>query len=112
MTATTSAAIQEMTLDPQQTEHQFATDIAVERTRLLFQGSRLPTLLMLLVGLACPLLLWHQQSVPLLALWLAWVVLLVLLRLTQVKAFDDALPSRQAEPYWRRVFLLGAGAWG
>ena len=112
MTATTSAAIQEMTLDPQQTEHQFATDIAVERTRLLFQGSRLPTLLMLLVGLACPLLLWHQQSVPLLALWLAWVVLLVLLRLTQVKAFDDALPSRQAEPYWRRVFLLGAGASG
>ena len=112
MTATTSAAIQEMTLDPHQTEHQFATDIAVERTRLLFQGSRLPTLLMLLVGLACTLLLWHQQSVPLLATWLAWVVLLVLLRLTQVKAFDDALPSRQAEPYWRRVFLLGAGASG
>ena len=61
MTVTTSAVIQEVTLDPRQAERQFATDIAVERTRLLFQGSRLPTMLMLLVGLACSLLLWSQQ---------------------------------------------------
>jgi diguanylate cyclase (GGDEF)-like protein/PAS domain S-box-containing protein len=112
MTATTSAVIQEVTLDPHQAERQFATDIAVERTRLLFQGSRLPTLLMLLVGLACSLLLWNQQGAPMLAAWLGWVVLLVLLRLTQVNAFNEALPSRQAEPYWRRIFLFGAGASG
>ena len=112
MTATTSAVVQEVTLDPHQAERQFATDIAVERTRLLFQGSRLPTLLMLLVGLACSLLLWSQQSAPMLAAWLGWVVLLALLRLTQVNAFNEALPSRQAEPYWRRIFLFGAGASG
>ncbi|MGG2398877.1 EAL domain-containing protein [Pseudomonas sp. SH1-B] len=112
MTATTSAVIQEVTLDPHQAARQFATDIAVERTRLLFQGSRLPTLLMLLVGLACTSLLWQQQSASLLVAWLVWVVLLALLRLTQVKAFNDAPARRQAEPYWRRVFLLGAGASG
>ena len=112
MTATTSAVVQEVTLDPHQAERQFATDIAVERTRLLFQGSRLPTLLMLLVGLACSLLLWSQQSAPMLAAWLGWVVLLALLRLTQVNAFNEALPSRQAEPYWQRIFLFGAGASG
>ncbi|CDM42863.1 GGDEF and EAL domain-containing protein [Ectopseudomonas oleovorans] len=112
MTATTSAEVQEVTLDPHQAERQFATDIAVERTRLLFLGSRLPTLLMLLVGLACSLLLWNQQSALMLAAWLGWVVLLVLLRLTQVNAFNAALPSRQAEPYWRRIFLFGAGASG
>ena len=106
MTATTSAEVQEVTLDPHQAERQFATDIAVERTRLLFLGSRLPTLLMLLVGLACSLLLWNQQSALMLAAWLGWVVLLVLLRLTQVNAFNAALPSRQAEPYWRNIFLF------
>lgn len=112
MTATTSAVVPEVTLEPQLIERQFATDIAVERTRLLYQGSRLPTLLMLLVGLACPLLMWSQQDAPLLAAWLGWMVLLVLLRLTQVNAFHDALPSRQAEPYWHRIFLFGAGASG
>lgn len=112
MTATTSAVLHEVTLDPQLAERQFATDIAVERTRLLYQGSRLPTLLMLLVGLACTLLMWSQQAAPLLAAWLGWMVLLVLLRLTQVNAFHDALPSRQAEPYWHRIFLFGAGASG
>ncbi|RIA19328.1 diguanylate cyclase/phosphodiesterase with PAS/PAC sensor(s) [Ectopseudomonas oleovorans] len=112
MTATPSAVVQEVTLDPQLAERQFATDIAAERTRLLYQGSRLPTMLMLLVGLAGTLLLWDQQSTPLLAGWLGWVVLLVLLRLTQVNAFSEALPSRQAEPYWRRIFLFGAGASG
>lgn len=112
MTATTSAVLHEVTLDPQLVERQFATDIAVERTRLLYQGSRLPTLLMLLVGLACTLLMWSQQEAPLLAAWLGWMVLLVLLRLTQVNAFHDALPSRQAEPYWHRIFLFGAGASG
>ncbi|ERI50516.1 hypothetical protein N878_25635, partial [Pseudomonas sp. EGD-AK9] len=112
MTATTSAVVPEVTLDPYAAEQLFATDIAVERTRLLYQGSRLPTLLMLLTGLACAFLLWSEQRAPLLAAWLGWMVLLVLLRLVQVKAFDAALPSRQAEAHWRRRFLFGAGASG
>ena len=36
----------------------FATDIAAERTRMLYQGSQVPTLLMLLSGVACTFLLW------------------------------------------------------
>ena len=112
MTATTSAVVQEVTLDPSQVEHQFVTDIAVERTRLLYQGSRLPTLLMLLVGLSGTGLLWNLQNAVLLGAWLGWVLLLVLLRLTQVRAFNVALPSRQADPYWHRIFLFGAGGSG
>ena len=74
MTAITSAVVQEVTLDPHAPEQLFATDIAVERTRLLYQGSRVPTLLMLLSGLACAFLLWNEQSAPLLVGWLGWVV--------------------------------------
>ncbi|WAJ37547.1 EAL domain-containing protein [Pseudomonas sp. GOM7] len=112
MTATTSAVLQEVTLDPSQVERQFVTDIAVERTRLLYQGSRLPTLLMLLVGLSGTSLLWNLQDAVLLGVWLGWLLLLVLLRLTQVKAFNTALPTRQADPYWQRIFLFGAGLSG
>lgn len=112
MTAPTSAVVPEVTLDPHIATHQFATDIVVERTRLLYQGSRIPTLLMLIGGLACAALLWREQSALLLGGWLAWLLLLVLLRLRQVSAFHAALPSRQVDPYWRRTFLIGAGASG
>ncbi|HSX72154.1 MAG TPA: PAS domain-containing protein, partial [Pseudomonas sp.] len=91
---------------------QFATEIAVERTRLLYQGSQVPTLFMLLGGLACAGLLWQPQPSLLLAGWLVWVVLLAVLRLIQMTAFKSALPSRQANPHWRRVFLVGAGLSG
>ncbi len=90
----------------------FATDIAVERTRLLYQGSRIPTLFMLLSGLACAYLLWAPQGGWLLSGWLIGLVLLAVLRLIQVAAFNAALPSRQAKPHWRRMFLLGAAASG
>ncbi len=90
----------------------FATDIAAERTRLLYQGSRLPTLFMLLNGVACAVLLWSSQAHGLLGGWLVWLVLLAVLRLVQVRAFDAASPSAQAEPHWRRRFLLGAGISG
>jgi diguanylate cyclase (GGDEF)-like protein/PAS domain S-box-containing protein len=86
----------------------FATDIAVERTRLLYEGSRIPTLFMLLCGLACAYLLWEPRGDLLLAGWLVGVVLLAVLRLIQVAAFNAALPSRQAKPMWRQMFLLGA----
>lgn len=91
---------------------QFATEIAVERTRLLYQGSQVPTLFMLLGGLTCAALLWQPQPRLLLAGWLVWLVLLAVLRLIQMTAFKAALPSRQANPHWRRVFLVGAGLSG
>ncbi len=90
----------------------FATDIAVERTRLLYEGSRIPTLFMLLCGLACAYLLWEPRGDLLLAGWLVGVVTLAVLRLIQVAAFNAALPSRQAKPHWRQMFLLGAFASG
>ncbi|WP_236715589.1 GGDEF domain-containing phosphodiesterase [Pseudomonas sp. BMS12] len=90
----------------------FATEIAVERTRMLYQGSQVPTLFMLLGALACAGLLWQPQQSLLLAGWLVWVVLLAVLRLIQMAAFKAALPSRQANPHWRRMFLVGAGLSG
>ena len=74
MTATTSAVVQEVTLDPHQAERQFATDIAVERTRLLYQGSLLPTLFMLLNGLVCAGLLWSPPRYWLVSVWLVWLL--------------------------------------
>lgn len=45
---------------PAQVIHkQYATEMAVERTRLLYQGSLLPTLLMLVNGVVCALSLIH-----------------------------------------------------
>lgn len=100
--------------DSREIRQLFATDIAAERTRLLYQGSRIPTLFMLLNGLACAYLLWGSGNSNSLLLggWLIWLVLLAILRLTQVAAFKQALPSEQARPRWRRAFLLGAGASG
>lgn len=90
----------------------WAAERAVERTRLLYQGSQIPTLFMLLSGLACAYLLWSPDNTTRLAGWLVWLVLLAVLRLLQVGAFNAALPSKQAHPHWRRMFLLGAGLSG
>ncbi|MHA6491855.1 EAL domain-containing protein [Pseudomonas borbori] len=98
--------------DARQTAQQFAADIAAERTRLLYQGSRLPTLFMLLNGLACAYLLWQPQSSVLLSGWLLCLVALAVLRLVQVAAFNRAGPSRQADRHWRLSFLVGAAASG
>lgn len=93
-------------------QQRHATELAAERTRLLYQGSRMPTLLMLFTGLICAGLLWDLTDTLLLTGWLIWLVLLAVLRLIQVAAFQRALPSRQAKPYWRQTFLIGAGASG
>ncbi|HSC84843.1 MAG TPA: EAL domain-containing protein, partial [Pseudomonas sp.] len=98
--------------DSRAIRQQFATEIAVERTRLLYQGSQVPTFFMLLSALACAGLLWQPQGGLLLAGWLVWVVLLAVLRLIQMTAFNNALPSRQANPQWQRMFLVGAGLSG
>ena len=48
---------------PAQVIHkQYATEMAVERTRLLYQGSLLPTLLMLVNGVVCAWLLWNPAQ--------------------------------------------------
>jgi diguanylate cyclase (GGDEF)-like protein/PAS domain S-box-containing protein len=91
---------------------QFATQLAVERTRLLYQSSLLPTLFMFINGLVCAWLLWSTQGYLTVSVWLGWLSALVCLRVTQVAAFRSAPPERQASPVWRRMFLLGAGVSG
>ncbi|MGH8382103.1 putative bifunctional diguanylate cyclase/phosphodiesterase [Pseudomonas sp.] len=87
---------------------QFATQLAVERTRLLYQGSLLPTLFMLLNGLVCAWLLWSPARYLLVSVWVVWLMALVALRVIQVAAFDSAMPERQAQPTWWRMFLSGS----
>ncbi len=87
---------------------QFAAPLALERTRLLYQGSLLPTLFMFLNGLVCAWLLWGAERYLLVWIWLGWLSALVCLRVIQVAAFEAAPRERQAQPVWRRMFLMGA----
>ncbi|MWV10782.1 EAL domain-containing protein [Pseudomonas sp. R-28-1W-6] len=98
--------------DARAIRQQFASEIAAEQTRLLYQGSQVPTLFMLLNALVCAGLLWGGEQSLLLAGWLVWVVLLAVLRLIQMASFNNAAPARQASPQWRQMFLLGAGLSG
>ena len=100
------------TVEPRVIRKQYAMEMAVERTRLLYQGSLLPTLFMLINGLVCAGLLWSPQRHFLVSVWLVWLLSLVALRVIQVAAFDSAIPNRQAHPIWRRMFLLGSGLTG
>ncbi|CRL49724.1 MULTISPECIES: EAL domain-containing protein [Pseudomonas] len=100
------------TVEPRVIRKQYAMEMAVERTRLLYQGSLLPTLFMLINGLVCAGLLWSPQRYFLVSVWMVWLLSLVALRVIQVAAFDSAIPNRQAHPIWRRMFLLGSGLTG
>jgi diguanylate cyclase (GGDEF)-like protein/PAS domain S-box-containing protein len=99
-------------VEPQVIRKHYAMEMAVERTRLLYQGSLLPTLFMLLNGLVCAWLLWNPQRYFLVSIWLVWLLTLVALRVIQVAAFDSAIPDRQAQPIWQRMFLLGSAVSG
>lgn len=99
-------------VEPRVIRKHYAMEMAVERTRLLYQGSLLPTLFMLINGLVCAGLLWSPQRYFLVSVWLVWLLSLVALRVIQVAAFDSAIPNRQAHPIWRRMFLLGSGLTG
>ncbi|AZC54109.1 putative bifunctional diguanylate cyclase/phosphodiesterase [Pseudomonas chlororaphis] len=99
-------------VEPRVVRKQYAMEMAVERTRLLYQGSLLPTLFMLLNGLVCAWLLWSPERYWLVSVWMIWLLALVALRVIQVAAFDSAIPSRQAQPVWRRMFLLGSAVSG
>jgi len=93
-------------------DHDFASRLAAERTRLLYQGSLIPTLLMLLNGLLCAWLLWSPQHYLMISVWLVWLMVLVTLRVIQVAAFDAALPNRRVHRHWPRMFLLGSALSG
>lgn len=99
-------------VEPQVIRKHYAMEMAVERTRLLYQGSLLPTLFMLLNGLVCAWLLWSPQRYLLVSIWLVWLLTLVALRVIQVAAFDSAIPDRQVQPIWQRMFLLGSAVSG
>ncbi|MDO9320479.1 MAG: EAL domain-containing protein [Pseudomonas sp.] len=112
ITADKPLPVRALLSDGPETGLSLAAERAVERTRLLYLGSQVPTLFMLLSGLACAYLLWSPENTLRLSGWLVWLVLLAVLRLLQVGAFNAALPSKQAHPHWRRMFLLGAGLSG
>ncbi|MGF6152651.1 EAL domain-containing protein [Pseudomonas fluorescens] len=109
---TLSPSLSGPSVEPRVIRKQYAMEMAVERTRLLYQGSLLPTLFMLINGLVCAGLLWNPQRYFLVSVWLIWLLSLVALRVIQVAAFDSAMPSRQAQPVWRRMFLLGSAMTG
>jgi diguanylate cyclase (GGDEF)-like protein/PAS domain S-box-containing protein len=92
--------------------NQFADQLALERTRLLYQGSLLPTLFMFINGLVCAWILWSPEHYLLVSIWLGWLAALVSLRIFQVAAFRRASAQRRAMPVWGRMFLLGAGVSG
>ncbi|MED7669560.1 EAL domain-containing protein [Pseudomonas moraviensis subsp. stanleyae] len=103
-----SAELSGPSVDPRVIRKHYAVEMAVERTRLLYQGSLLPTLFMLINGLVCAALLWSPQRYFVVSVWLVWLLSLVALRVIQVAAFDSAIPDRQARPVWLRMFLLGS----
>ncbi|WP_426203416.1 putative bifunctional diguanylate cyclase/phosphodiesterase [Pseudomonas sp. TWP3-1] len=105
---TLSSDLSGPSVEPRVIRKHYATEMAVERTRLLYQGSLLPTLFMLINGLVCAGLLWSPQRYFVVSVWLVWLLSLVALRVIQVAAFDSAIPDRQAQPIWRRMFLLGS----
>ncbi len=82
----------------------------IERTRLLYRGSRIPALLSLVASVACVLLLWPERGGIELGAWFIWMVVLGLLWLRHVNAFSQASGSEQAAPSWYRCFLLGSAA--
>ena len=105
---TLSSDLSGPSVEPRVIRKHYATEMAVERTRLLYQGSLLPTLFMLLNGLVCAGLLWSPQRYFVVSVWLVWLLSLVALRVIQVAAFDSAIPDRQAQAIWFRMFLLGS----
>ncbi|NUU33592.1 EAL domain-containing protein [Pseudomonas sp. C2B4] len=109
---TLSSDLSGPSVEPRVIRKQYAMEMAVERTRLLYQGSLLPTLFMLINGLVCAGLLWRPQRYFLITVWLVWLLSLVALRVIQVAAFDSAIPNRQAHPIWQRMFWLGSGLTG
>ncbi|HAB64498.1 MAG TPA: diguanylate cyclase, partial [Pseudomonas sp.] len=81
-----------------------------ERTRLLYEGSRLALLLMVITILVFPAVLWAQGPTPQLAIWSGLTLVIALLRLRQTRSFANASTEEQQEPRWFRSFLLASVA--
>jgi diguanylate cyclase (GGDEF)-like protein/PAS domain S-box-containing protein len=90
----------------------FATEISAERTRMLHQGSLVPTFFMFLSGMLCSVLLVNELPLWALFSWSLWLVILAMVRVIQVRAFQQAPLSQQARRRWHLQFLLGAAASG
>lgn len=81
-------------------------DQRTERTRLLYQGSRLAVLLMALTSVVFPAVLWSEESSVELAIWSSLTFLLAVLRLHQTHQFLMASPDDQSNARWLTTFLL------
>ncbi|MCQ4318046.1 EAL domain-containing protein [Stutzerimonas zhaodongensis] len=81
-------------------------DQRTERTRLLYQGSRLAVLLMALTSVVFPAVLWSEESSVELAIWSSLTFLLAVLRLHQTHQFLMASPEDQPNARWLTTFLL------
>lgn len=79
--------------------------LEAERMRLLYRGSRIPALLMLIAAAACVGLLWGRQTPASLVSWWFWISALAVLRLHQGWVLHRSPAERQAAPLWRRQFL-------
>jgi diguanylate cyclase (GGDEF)-like protein len=99
-------------LEPEAIHKRYGEQIEAALNRRLYYGSILPTLLTLVGGLCGVALLRSQNAPQMLGGVLAWLLLLIGLNLWQVVGFLRSPATRQAEPRWRRLFLLGALASG
>ncbi|HBM07150.1 MAG TPA: hypothetical protein DD403_03390, partial [Pseudomonas sp.] len=66
------------------------TDQRAERTRLLYEGSRLALLLMIITSLVFPAVLWAEGPKLQLAIWSGVTFAIALLRLQQTRSFAKA----------------------
>ncbi|MFC2972762.1 putative bifunctional diguanylate cyclase/phosphodiesterase [Azotobacter bryophylli] len=99
-------------LEPEAIYKRYGEQIEAALNRRLYHGSILPTLLTLVGGL-CGVALFRSQHDPqVLVVVLAWLLLLIGLSLWQIVSFLRSPATRQAEPRWRQLFLLGALASG
>lgn len=87
-----------------------AVDQQTERTRLLYNGSRVALLLMALTSLVFVVVLWGVAPTLELILWSGWSLVLSLWRLQQAYAFAAASAKQQAAGLWLRSFLLASTA--
>ncbi len=85
-------------------------DQQTERTRLLYQGSRVSLLLLALACVVFVTLLWDRVARLELLLWAAVTSTLILLRLQQTLAFQRAEPADRQRPWWLRSFLVSSAA--
>ena len=83
-------------------------DQQTERTRLLYQGSRLSLLLMAITSLVFVAALWGEAPTLELLLWSGWSLVLALLRFMQTRAFEKTGEDEQRNARWLRSFHLAS----